>query len=57
MKYVKGEFEAQKIAEMSTDDLEVVAVFIEKLNILNIAIYRPPGSKGKFLLYILKNLI
>ena len=36
--YVKGEFEAQKIAEMSTDEVEMVAVFIEKLNILNIVI-------------------
>ena len=45
--YVKGEFEAQKIAEMSTDEVEMVAVFIEKLNIINIVIYRPPGTKGK----------
>ena len=46
--YVKGEFEAQKIAEMSTDEVEMVAVFIEKLNIMNIVIYRPPGTKGNF---------
>ena len=45
--YVKSEFEAQKIAEMSTDEVEMVAVYIEKLNIINIVIYRPPGTKGK----------
>merc|ERR1712121_562293 len=45
--YVKDEFEAQKIAEMSTDEVEMVAVFIEKLNIINIVIYRPPGIKAK----------
>merc|ERR1712121_517203 len=45
--YVKDELEAQKIAEMSTDEVEMVAVFIEKLNIINIVIYRPPGTKGK----------
>merc|ERR1712121_543984 len=45
--YVKDEFEAQKIAEMSTEEVEMVAVFIEKLNIINIVIYRPPGTKGK----------
>ena len=28
--YVKTDFEAQKIAEMSTDEVEMVAVFIEK---------------------------
>ena len=44
---MKDEFEAQKIAEMSTDEVEMVAVFIEKLNIINIVIYRPPGTKGK----------
>ena len=45
--YVKEGFEAQKIAEMSTDEVEMVAVFIEKLNILYIVIYRPPGANGK----------
>merc|ERR1712033_41227 len=33
--YVKDEFEAQNIAGMSTDEVEMVAVFIEKLNIIN----------------------
>ena len=33
---------------MSTDEVEMVAVFIEKLNIINIVIYRPPGTKGIF---------
>ena len=45
--YVKNGFDAQKIAEMSTDEVEMVAVFIEKLNTINIVIYRPPGAKWK----------
>merc|ERR1712121_216127 len=45
--YVKDEFKAQKIAEMSTDEVKMVAVYIERLNIINIVIYRPPGTKGK----------
>ena len=45
--YVKGEFEAQKIAEMSTDEVEMLAVFIEKPNIQKIVIYRPPEAKEK----------
>ena len=44
---MKSGFDAQKIVEMSTDEVEMVAVFIEKLNILNIVIYRPPGANGK----------
>ena len=34
----------------------MVAVFIEKLNILNIVIYRPPNSQGKNFLEILKTV-
>jgi len=34
----------------------MVAVFIEKLNILNIVIYRPPSSLGKNFLEILKKV-
>ena len=54
--YIKEEFEAQKIAELSTNEVEMVAVFIEKLNILNIVIYRPPNSQGKNFLEILKTV-
>merc|ERR1711874_364911 len=54
--YIKEEFEAQKIAELSTNEVEMVAVFIEKLNILNIVIYRPPSSLGKNFLVILKKV-
>ena len=54
--YIKEEFEAQKIAELSTNEVEMVAVFIEKLNILNVVIYRPPCSQGKNFLEILKTV-
>ena len=51
--YVKGKFEAQKIAEMSTNEIEMVAVFIKKLNIV---IYRPPGAKGRHFSEILEKV-
>ena len=54
--YVKSGFDAQKIAEMSSDEVEMVAVFIEKLNILNIVMYKPPSSQGKNFLLILKKV-
>ena len=54
--YVKSEFEAQTIAEISTDEVEMVAVYIEKLNIINIVIYRSPGKKGKKFLEVLKKV-
>ncbi|CAL4160765.1 unnamed protein product [Meganyctiphanes norvegica] len=43
--YVREEFEAQKIAELSSNGVEMVAVYIEKLNIINIVIYRPPDAR------------
>merc|ERR1739838_1122355 len=42
--YVKELYEAQKVTEMSIDGVEMIAVYIEKLNILNIVIYRPPDA-------------
>ena len=42
--YVKELYEAQKVTEMSIDGVEMIAVYIEKLNILNIVIYRPPDT-------------
>ena len=41
---------------MSTDEVEMVAVFIEKLNILNIVIYRPSGTKGNFFSEVLRKV-
>ena len=43
--YVKEEYKAQKISELSSDGVEMVAVYIEKLNIINIVIYRPPDAR------------
>ena len=34
--YIKEKYEAQKVAEMSIGSIEFLAVYIEKLNILNI---------------------
>ena len=42
--YVKEEYETQKISELSSDGVEMVAVYTEKLNIINIVIYRPPSA-------------
>ena len=44
--YVKEEYEAQKISDLSSDGVEMVAVYIEKLNIINIVIYRPPDARA-----------
>ena len=44
--YVKEEYEAQKISDLSSDGVEMVAVYIEKLNIINIVIYRPPDAQA-----------
>ena len=47
--FVREEYESKKISEMSSDGAEMVAVYIEKLNILNIVIYRPPDARiGNF---------
>ena len=54
--YVKEEYESQIVAKMSTGSVEMVAVYIEKLNILNIAIYRPPDALKHSFSEILKNV-
>ena len=54
--YVKEEYEAQKISELSSDGVEMVAVYIEKLNIINIVIYRPPDARVFNFSEILKNV-
>jgi len=54
--YVKEEYEAQKISELSSGGVEMVAVYIEKLNIINIVIYRPPDARVFNFSEILKNV-
>ena len=43
--YIKEEYEAHKVADISVGYIELLAVYIEKLNILNVVIYRPPDAK------------
>ena len=54
--YIREEYETRKIYEMSVNRVEMVAVLIEKLNILNIAIYRPPNTISCNFSVILKGL-
>ena len=42
--YVREEYETEQISELSSDGVEMVAVYIEKLNLINIVIYRPPDA-------------
>ena len=42
--YVKNEYEVEIIEEMSVGGIEMVAVHIKRLNIVNIVIYRPPDA-------------
>ena len=53
--YIKEEYEANKVADISIGYIELLAVFIEKLNILNVVIYRPPDAKKDNLKKIQKN--
>ena len=43
--YIREEYETRKISELSVEGVEMVAVYIEKLNIINIVIYRPPDAR------------
>lgn len=43
--FVREEYESQKISEMSIEGAEMVTVYIENLNILNIVIYRRPDAR------------
>ena len=55
--YVREDCESEKIAELSTDSVEMVAVHIEKLNLINIVIYRPPDASTHNFKAILKSVI
>ena len=43
--YVREEYETRKIAEISINGVEMLAVYFKKLNIINIVIYRPPNAR------------
>ena len=45
--YVKDGFEAKLILEDYEESSEIVAVYIENLNLVNIVIYRPPKTLSK----------
>ena len=43
--YLRDGFESKVILEDYVESCEVVAVHIEKINIINIVVYRPPDTK------------
>ena len=43
--YLKDDYEAKKLIEMNSGGCEMVAIFSEKLNTINIVLYRPPDTK------------
>ncbi|CAL4093828.1 unnamed protein product [Meganyctiphanes norvegica] len=43
--YLNEDFEANILLEASVEKCEMIAIFIEKLNTINIVIYRPPDTK------------
>merc|ERR1712228_19667 len=42
--YVKDSYEARLISTANTRSCEMIAVHIEKINVINTVIYRPPGA-------------
>ena len=54
--YIREEYETRKISELSVDGVEMVAVYLEKLDILNIVIYRPPDARLSNFSEILRNV-
>ena len=43
--YIRDGFEGKVILEDYVESCEIVAVYIEKINIINIVVYRPPDTK------------
>ena len=43
--YIRDGFEGKVILEDYVESCEIVAVHIEKINIINIVVYRPPDTK------------
>jgi len=44
--YVRKEYETRKIAEISINGVEMLAVYLEKLNMIVAMVYRPPPDHG-----------
>merc|ERR1711954_46120 len=42
--YLKNGFEAKLLLEVRVESCEIVAIHIEKLNVVNIVVYRPPDT-------------
>ncbi|CAL4086617.1 unnamed protein product [Meganyctiphanes norvegica] len=54
--YVQEKYESHKVTEISVDGVEMIAVHIEKLNIINIVVYRPPDAKANHFMKILDKI-
>ena len=54
--YLKKGYEARLILEDRVEDCEMVAIYIEKLNIVNIVIYRPPDTKSTVFTMVLNKV-
>ena len=52
--YLRDGLEAQVLAEEYVDSCEMIAIFIEKINVINIVIYRPPDTKATTFIPMLK---
>jgi len=53
---LKEQFEAYEISNICIRKCEMIAIQIEKLNTINIVIYRPPDTPSSVFLQILKEL-
>ena len=45
--YLRDDFEAKLITEEYESSCEMLAIYIEKINIINIVVYRPPDTKSE----------
>ena len=54
--YLRDGLEAQVLAEEYVDSCEMIAIFIEKINVINIVIYRPPDTKATTFIPMLKKV-
>ena len=54
--YLRDDFEAQVLAEEFVESCEMIAIFIEKINVINIVIYKPPDTKSTTFTSMLKKV-
>ena len=54
--YLRDQIEANEISNVSIKKCEMIAIRIEKLNTINIVIYRPPDTSSSVFLLMLKEL-